>query len=157
MIQNAAAQISTSPEETARLATRLGARLGIGACVLLEGGIGAGKSHFARALIQSRLATPEDVPSPTFTLVQTYDLPECELWHADLYRLADPDQVMELGLLDAFQSAICLVEWPDRLQDLAPADALTVRLEDAEKPNARKITFSWRDSAWSDRIKEVLA
>ena len=157
MTQHSAAFTSTSPDETARLAIRLGAGLRAGDTLLLEGEIGAGKSHFARALILSRLAEPEDVPSPTFTIVQAYDLPDCELWHADLCRLGDPDQIVELGLLDAFQNAICLIEWPDRLDDLAPPEALTVRLENLDTSDRRDITLSWTNPAWSDRVAEALA
>lgn len=156
MTEHRAAFHSASPEDTAHLAERLGARLHAGDSVLLSGGIGAGKSHFARALILSRLAEPEDVPSPTFTLVQTYDLPEAELWHADLYRLGDPDQIIELGLLDAFRTAICLIEWPDRLGDLEPPDALHVRIDDPAKDDTREITLSWSDARWSPVIEAVL-
>ena len=87
-----------SADATARLAERLGALLHPGDCLLLDGPIGAGKTHFARALIQSLMDVPEDVPSPTFTLVQTYDTGAGELWHADLYRLSSPDEIEELGL-----------------------------------------------------------
>lgn len=156
MTQNCADFTSTSPDETARLATRLGAVLRAGDTLLLEGEIGAGKSHFARALILSRLSVPEDVPSPTFTIVQVYDLPDCELWHADLYRLGGPDQIVELGLHDAFETAICIVEWPDRLDDLRPAQALTIRLDDPEKTDTRQISITWSDRAWTDRIAEIL-
>lgn len=157
MTQSSAAFTSRSPDETARLATKLGAGLQPGDCVLLEGQIGAGKSHFARALILSRLAEPEDVPSPTFTLVQTYDLPDCELWHADLYRLPDPDQIIELGLLDAFQSAICLIEWPERLGDLKPDTALSLRFDDPHHNDTREITLTWTDPSWNDRVQEALS
>ena len=156
MTQNCADFTSTSPDETARLATRLGAVLRAGDTLLLEGEIGAGKSHFARALILSRLSVPEDVPSPTFTIVQVYDLPDCELWHADLYRLGGPDQIVELGLHDAFETAICIVEWPDRLDDLRPAQALTIRLDDPEKTDMRQISITWSDRAWTDRIAGIL-
>lgn len=113
---------------TAALGERLAHLLQAGDCVLLEGSIGAGKSHLARALIRARLGRMEDVPSPTFTLVQTYDADGVEIWHSDLYRLSHPDEVLELGLEDAFATAICLVEWPDRLGPHAPSDALHLRL-----------------------------
>jgi tRNA threonylcarbamoyl adenosine modification protein YjeE len=100
-----------------------------GDCVLLQGAIGAGKSHLARALIRARLGEAEDVPSPTFTLVQTYPGTP-EIWHADLYRLGHPDEVLELGLEDAFDTAICLIEWPERLGHL-PANPIHLRLDPA--------------------------
>lgn len=106
-------------------------RLRRGDCLLLEGPIGAGKSHFARALIQARLGRAEDVPSPSFTLVQSYDA-DVELWHSDLYRLSQVDEVLELGLEQAFDAAITLIEWPDRLGKYAPADALRLRFAVAD-------------------------
>lgn len=116
-----------SEGETADLGRWLAPRLVAGDCVLLEGPIGAGKSHLARALIRARLGRMEDVPSPTFTLVQTYQA-DVEIWHADLYRLSHPDEVAELGLEEAFSQAICLIEWPDRLGHLTPAHAIRIAL-----------------------------
>jgi tRNA threonylcarbamoyladenosine biosynthesis protein TsaE len=115
------------PAATDRLGAWLAGHLRAGDCVLLSGPIGAGKSHLARALIRARLGRFEDVPSPTFTLVQTYQA-DVEIWHADLYRLSHPDEVLELGLEEAFAHAICLIEWPDRLGKLAPRTALSVTL-----------------------------
>lgn len=115
-------------DATSAFGAALADHLQAGDCVLLEGPIGAGKSHLARALIRARLGRVEDVPSPTFTLVQTYQAEDVEIWHADLYRLSHPDEVLELGLDDAFVSAICLVEWPDRLGGHVPPDALRIRL-----------------------------
>lgn len=115
-------------EATSALGSRLAELLQAGDTILLEGPIGAGKSHLARALIRTRLGRMEDVPSPTFTLVQTYDA-DPDIWHADLYRLGHPDEVLELGLEDAFASAICIVEWPDRLGVYTPDTALRLRLE----------------------------
>lgn len=130
------------PEETATFARAIGARLRAGDCLLLVGDIGAGKTHFARALIQSLQDTPEDVPSPTFTLVQTYDTAAGELWHADLYRLGDPSELVELGLTDAMETAIVLIEWPDRLGTLTPADATTLTFDtDPEEPEMRHLTI----------------
>jgi tRNA threonylcarbamoyladenosine biosynthesis protein TsaE len=113
-------------DATARLGQWFAAHLRAGDCLLLEGQIGAGKSHFARAFIQARLGRAEDVPSPTFTLVQSYQA-DVEIWHADLYRLSHPDEVLELGLDEAFDSAICLIEWPDRLGSLLPKGAMRLR------------------------------
>jgi tRNA threonylcarbamoyladenosine biosynthesis protein TsaE len=137
--------------ETAAVAGRLAPRLGPGDTVLLSGPVGAGKSAFARALIRARLRDPQaEVPSPTFTLVQTYGEDEDTLWHADLYRLSHPDEVAELGLLAAMEEAICLVEWPDRLGALAPASAL--RLDLAPEGEGRSATFSG-PAAWAPRLE----
>lgn len=131
------------PDEdaTARVARWLAPRLLPGDCVLLHGAIGAGKSHFARALIRERLQNPaEDVPSPSFTLVQTYEARETEIWHADLYRLGHPDEALELGLEQAMAEAITLIEWPERLGSATPKMALNLYL-DSEK-EGRRLTVS---------------
>lgn len=116
------------PEATEALGRKLAALARPGDVVLLEGPIGAGKSCLARAFIRARLGDHEEVPSPTFTLVQVYDDRGTEIWHADLYRLTHPDEVWELGLDQAFETSICLVEWPDRLGRHLPPGALTIRL-----------------------------
>lgn len=119
------------PQATDALGRWLADRLGPGDVVLLDGPIGAGKTHLARALIQHRLAAEgvhEDVPSPTFTLVQVYDTAAGAIWHADLYRLTHPREVAELGLDEAFGTALCLIEWPDRLGSLTPPGALQLAL-----------------------------
>lgn len=130
-----------------------------GDTILLEGPVGAGKTHFARSVIQSRLAEAglsEDVPSPTFTLVQTYDDDRATMVHADLYRLTSPDEVHELGLPDAFGRDICLVEWPDRLGPEAPADALTIRFRHSEDGASREVNLS-DGNAWAARLDRLRA
>jgi len=144
-----------SPEETAELAAALAQVLAAGDTILLTGDIGAGKTHFARNLIQHTLGYLEDVPSPTFTLVQTYDGPDCEIWHADLYRLSNPDEVVELGLTEAFEDAICLIEWPDRLQDLAPQNALHITMRMTENLGERAFRAQWKDPKWGQKFKDI--
>ena len=117
---------------TERLARALAPHLEPGDTIGLIGDLGAGKSLFARALIGARLAAlgrSEEIPSPSYTLVQTYDLGTVELWHADLYRLTGAGEIAELGLEDAFGSAICLVEWADRLGPALPARRLELALD----------------------------
>ena len=150
------ARITTeSPEETCALARVLGPRLAPGDVLLLNGEVGAGKTHFARCLIQGLLDEPEDVPSPTYTLVQNYPGPAGEIWHADLYRLTDTSEIEELGLVDAFETAICLVEWPDRLGELTPRAALSLTLEAPAGDDSRVLIFEWLDPAWTPRVKEL--
>lgn len=143
------------PDETEDIARRIGKVLSPSDTVLLSGEIGAGKTHFARALIQSLQEVPEDVPSPTFTLVQTYDTKSGEIFHADLYRMSTPDDVIELGLLEAFETAICIVEWPDRLGSLAPETALSLTFEPTKNSDARVLTVFGPRSIWADRLKDI--
>ncbi len=145
-----------TPEDTCRFAQLLAPKLAPGDTVLLGGGVGAGKTHFARCLIQSQLDVPEDVPSPTYTLVQTYETLAGQIWHADLYRLTDTAEVDELGLSQAFSEAICLIEWPDRLADQVPSSALTLTLDAAFGDDRRKAECTWSDPKWSKILREVL-
>ncbi|WP_170563963.1 tRNA (adenosine(37)-N6)-threonylcarbamoyltransferase complex ATPase subunit type 1 TsaE [Ruegeria atlantica] len=143
-----------SPEETAEFAARIGAELLPGDILLLEGEIGSGKTHFARSLIQSLMAEPEDVPSPTFTLVQAYDTPVGEIWHCDLYRLSAVEEVEELGLTEAFETAICLIEWPDKLGPLMPDSAVTLSFEtDPNMTEKRHLTLTWSDPKWPAKLR----
>ena len=136
---------------TAAFARALAPELGAGDTVLLEGPVGAGKSHFARALIRARLANPaEDVPSPTFTLVQTYDGTPA-IWHADLYRLTDAAEIDELGLTDAMDDSIALIEWPDRM-DPVPG-ALTLRLSNDPDPDLRRIQIIGEPALWTRAVR----
>ncbi len=143
----------SSPEATQRFAETLAPHLTAGDVLLLEGPIGAGKTHFARSLIQALLPEPEDIPSPTFTIVQVYDGPECEIWHSDLYRLSHPDEAIELGLEDAFETAICLVEWPDRLGEAAPDQALHMTLAVGDDLSARHVTMTWTSPTWLAKLE----
>ena len=141
-----------SEQDTANLAHRLSRHLAPGDVVLLIGEIGAGKSFFARSIIQFSQDIAEDVPSPTYTLVQTYTTRIGEIWHADLYRLGATDEIIELGLTEAFQDAICLVEWPAILGSLTPGDALTLTFKTMPDPNHRQLEMNWNGPSWDDRL-----
>lgn len=155
MTQTLATIPLATPENTAAFAAKLANILRVGDVILLQGGIGAGKSHFARSYIQSLQTTPEDVPSPTFTLVQVYDTTAGDIWHADLYRLTGPDDIIELGLTDAFETAICLIEWPDRLADLTPPNALLLDFIVCDD-DSRILTLSGSKEYWSTRLGSVV-
>ena len=139
-------------DATAFCAISLGQNLRPGDVVLLSGSVGTGKTHFARALIQSILIAPEDVPSPTFTLIQTYDTHVGTLWHADLYRISTDTEIDELGLIDAFEDTICLIEWPDRLGPFQPSDALNIEIDQAG--DGRRARLSWTDEKWARRLSK---
>ncbi len=111
-------------------AKKLARRITPPVCIALWGDLGAGKTTFSKAFIRALLDdTKADVPSPTFTLVQIYPTDKGEVWHADLYRLSDPEETIELGLLEAFQKAICVIEWPDRLGNLLPQQRIDIYLD----------------------------
>ena len=119
------------PDETAtaQLGATLAARLKIGDVVGLKGELGAGKTTLARAILRAAANDPDlIVPSPTFTLVEVYDTRLGAIWHFDLYRLDNPEQVYELGWEEALSQGIVLVEWPERLGPLLPRH-LSVTLE----------------------------
>ncbi len=146
-----------SPQDTADFAARLGATLRPADVLLLQGEIGSGKTHFARSLIQSLMNPPEDVPSPTFTLVQAYDTQIGEIWHCDLYRLTSVDEVDELGLTESFDTALCIVEWPDKLGPLTPDTALTLSFQtDPVETEKRHLTLSWSDPKWLGKLENTL-
>lgn len=140
------------PDEaaTAALARRLAPALAAGDVLALRGDLGAGKTAFARALVRALAEDEEaEVPSPTFTLVQTYDTDAGPVWHFDLYRLSGPDEVPELGW-DEVGQGIALVEWPDRLGPLLPRDRLELTMVH-DGPDARRAELAGF-GAWGPRL-----
>lgn len=137
----------TLPDEdaTARLGVRLATVARQGDTILLEGPLGAGKTSLARGFVRALTDDPMlDVPSPSFTLVQTYETPRGPVHHFDLWRLDGPAGLTELGWQDALAD-IVLVEWPDRLGALRPADALTVSLDYGVGDGRTAMLTGWED------------
>lgn len=142
-------------EATARLGAAIAPRLAPGEAVLLQGLLGMGKSTLARGLIRSLTGADEDVPSPSFTLVQFYET-RPPIAHFDLYRLTRPDEAFEIGLDEALDDGVALIEWPERLGDdpgsvLGP-DILSVVL--SEEGPGRLATVSGA-GAWERKMMDL--
>ncbi len=145
------------PDEAATVAfaVRISALAEIGDVIALKGDLGAGKTTFARAFIHARGGT-EEVPSPTFTLVQVYELEPAAIWHFDLYRLKSPDEAWELGIEDAFSEGISLIEWPEQLGPLLPRYRLEITLLFADRPEARRAVIA-AGGDWQERLAGIVA
>ncbi len=147
------------PDEasTEALARRLAPIVAPGDVLALWGDLGVGKTVFARAFVRARGDAFEDVPSPTFTLVQVYDPTDgsdAPTYHFDLYRLKTFEEAYELGIEEAFVDGISLVEWPDRLGGLLPAHRLDIKLTEGSAPDARSVVLEGR-GAWRARLAEA--
>ncbi|MFQ6016910.1 MAG: tRNA (adenosine(37)-N6)-threonylcarbamoyltransferase complex ATPase subunit type 1 TsaE [Kiloniellaceae bacterium] len=163
------------PDEaaTAALARDLAQLAAPGDVIALCGELGTGKTTFARAFINAlprpadrgpeespgarrpgKAGVPEEVPSPTFTLLQTYEREPAPVWHFDLYRLERPAEVYELGLEEALGQAISLIEWPERLGPLLPPGRLEVRLVYADRRDARRAILSGAGT-WPARLRRL--
>lgn len=141
---------------TRALGARLAALARAGDVILLYGTLGTGKSTLARAFVQALTSPDEEVPSPTFTLVQAYEAEPGDIWHFDLYRLEKPEDAWELGIEDAFVDGISLIEWPERLGGLIPRRRLEVALEAGASQTSRRATLT-SHTQWDDRMKELSA
>jgi len=144
--------------ETRLLANDLALVLKSGDVVCLSGDLGAGKSTFARALLRAFSGDPElEVPSPTFTLVQSYGFERFDLSHFDLYRLEEPEELEELGLDDLLETGAALIEWPEKAADLLPAEALWIQIsQPSEETDQRRFSFFSENAAWQQRIAQTL-
>ena len=146
------------PDETATraLAARLAAIAAPGDVFALAGELGAGKTAFARAFVRARGQGDEEVPSPTFTLVQCYELAAATVWHFDLYRLAAADEAWELGIEDAFRDGISLIEWPERLGALLPPRRLAITFVAGARAEARRALIA-AGPEWCARLAGISA
>jgi len=140
---------------TSRLGAAIADRLRAGDAVCLWGPLGAGKSTLARGLVRALTQADEEVPSPTFTLVQFYETADFSLAHFDLYRLTRPDEVEEIGLDEALDQGAVLIEWPERLEGRLPADRLDIEIaisgDGAEEHRVARLT---PHGAWKGRSIE---
>jgi tRNA threonylcarbamoyladenosine biosynthesis protein TsaE len=151
MIQPARGEILLADEAaTVRLGAGVGRALAAGEAVCLSGPLGAGKSSLARGLIRALTGPGEDVPSPTFTLVQFYPSEPLPLAHFDLYRLTRADEAYEIGLDEALEDGAVVIEWPQRLEGRLPADRLDIDLA-FEGGGAARIARLTPHGSWEGR------
>ncbi|SLN22165.1 tRNA threonylcarbamoyladenosine biosynthesis protein TsaE [Oceanibacterium hippocampi] len=140
-------------EETEAVARALAAHLRNGDVLALEGTLGIGKTVLARAIIRVCMGAPVEVPSPTFTLLQSYEAKDVTIHHFDLYRIEAPEEAYELGIEDAFEDDVSLVEWPERIAGLLPAGTLVLRLEPGRGGDgSRRLAISSGDPDWVARL-----
>lgn len=145
-----------SEAETAALAARLAGFAEGGDVIALHGDLGSGKTSFARGFIRALGRADAEVPSPTFTLVETYEFPggAPAIWHFDLYRLEKPEEVYELGFEDALADGILLIEWPERLGALLPRERLDVSLS-AGSSRGRRVARIAGSPRWARRLQAL--
>lgn len=147
---------TTSEKATAAFAAVLSSALSAGDLVALVGDLGCGKSVIARTIIRTLLGDADlDVPSPTFTLVQEYEGPDFAIWHADLYRLEDSEDVYELGFEEALDETLLLVEWPDRLPEEFHENCLILSLKQTDDQGGRMLSIQGHDG-WRDRLLPMM-
>ena len=142
-----------------RLGRRLAGAAVPGDVILLIGDLGAGKTSFARAFIRAH-GIDDEIPSPTFSLVQTYEtdggsLAPRSIWHFDLYRLEGERDLYELGIEEAFDVGITLIEWPDRLGNLTPPDRLEIKITFGGHETERNVMLTGL-GIWARRLAELL-
>ncbi len=139
---------------TTQLARQLAGAARPGDVLALTGDLGSGKTTLARAFIRALTTPEEEVPSPTFTLVQTYDCDIGTIWHFDLYRLARAEDAVELDIEEAFAEGISLIEWPERLGAWLPAGALHLALSAGAGTAGRRVRLTGGER-WSKRLSEM--
>lgn len=139
---------------TRELAGRLSKISKAGDVWALFGTLGMGKSVFSRGFIQ-KLCPSEDVPSPTFTLLQTYPAENFDIYHYDLYRLKSPEEIWELNIEEAMSTAVCLIEWPEKMGAYLPRDIFKVEIS-ASAANGRQFIFKTASDEKAARLTQVL-
>lgn len=153
MRQDPDIEISLAGEEaTIDLGAKLALNLRAGDCISLIGDLGAGKTTLSRGLIQALLGADTEVPSPTYTIVQTYETDPAPIWHFDLYRIESPHELIELGFEDA-EDDIMVIEWPENAGSLLPSQRLIVELIFTD--NGRSARLTGTTPEWKQRLNDI--
>ena len=141
-----------SLDDTKKLAEKIASLVKIGDVITLKGDLGAGKTTFARYFINSLLSEEQEITSPTFNIAHQYDAPDFDIWHFDLYRLKNEREAEEIGLYDAFDEAVSLIEWPEIIGDILPEDRLLVELSLLE--DERQVVLRGYGE-WEERLMKI--
>ena len=144
--------ICNTEEDTVRLGQKLSSIAKKGDVIAHYGTLGMGKSVFSRAFVKS-LTSANEVPSPTFTLVQVYEAKDFDIYHFDLYRLKSPEEIFEIGMEEALYDGVCLIEWPEKMQGYLPKNIF--RLEITPYEQGRKIKIETTDADKKLRLQEL--
>jgi len=139
--------------ETENLAKKIASLVKIGDLITLDGDLGTGKTSFARFFIRSLTNNKEEIPSPTFTLMQSYDTPNFPIHHIDLYRINSTAEVIELGIEESFDNGVSLIEWPKLAEPIFPSSYLAIELSFLE--NDIRLAKINSFGNWIDRIKAL--
>lgn len=150
--------ILSDPQHTHDLAAQIAAQAAPGDCLRLEGDLGVGKTTFARGFIQALAEESDIIASPTFTLVQSYPTRQgWPVWHFDLYRLAHPRDLESIGLDEALQTGVSLIEWPKVASSMLPPQSLRIRLAYGRVPDERLVTCVGLPEVWESRLRTMIA
>lgn len=140
-------------EQTKSLAEKISKLVTIGDVIELKGDLGAGKTTFARYFINSLLEKEEDILSPTFNIVHPYHTKNFTIWHFDLYRIEDINEVEEIGIFDAFDEGVSLIEWPQIISSIVPENRLLLNL--IENDGTRSVIIECFGS-WKQKINKII-
>ncbi len=144
--------ICNTEEDTVKLGQKLSSIAKKGDVFALFGTLGMGKSVLSRAFVK-KLTSANEVPSPTFTLVQVYEADDFDIYHFDLYRLKSPEEIFEIGMEEAIYEGVCLIEWPEKMQGYLPKNIFKVEIAPYEQ--GRKIKIETSDVDKNLRLQKI--
>ena len=149
--------ISNSAEETLALGRKIAPLLKKGDVLVMTGDLGAGKTLFTTGILDF-YEKKDEVSSPTFTIVNEYDLKEdLKLFHFDVYRLESSEEFLAIGGDEFFEKGICLIEWGEKIEEYLPKDVLRINIKkDTEEDSKRIFSFSWASNRYDELFKEVM-